>query len=324
MKTCLITGAAGFVGSHLVEFLLDTTDWNIIALVRMSRAGNLNRLDEVIKDRGDRVKIVRHDLLDPLDSVSRHIGQVDYIVHMAADSHVDDSLIRRKEVFLNNTISTVNILEYAIKYQDKLERFIYYSTDEVFGDARNGEVFKEDDALNPRNPYSAGKASGEMACMAWKRVTGLPILIMRTMNMFGERQDPEKMIPKTIGRYLKGLPAIVHVNDGVVGSRHWLHAKNSASAVYFCLTNRVDVDKINVTGQVELDNKEISKRIADIMGIEFKYEEVEAGKIRPGYDRRYSVDGSRLYRLGWKPYLDFDKALEEVVKFSVNNPEWVR
>lgn len=326
-KRVLITGMAGFVGSHVMEYLLETTDWEIVGIVRMSRAGNLNRIQEILdknKDYEKRVRIVRHDLLDPLDSISRHLGNFNYIVHMAADSHVDDSIRRRKEVFLNNTISTVNMLEYAINFQDNLSKMIYYSTDEVYGDAEEGYKFIEEDVLNPRNPYSAGKASGEMAVNAWAQVTKIPVLTMRTMNMFGERQDPEKMIPYTIRRYMNKLPATIHTFNNTPGQRHWLYAKNSADAIKFCLENKINYKRINVPGQIELDNYEIAKKISEIMGIDFKYELIEASKVRPGYDRRYSVNGDRLLNLGWKYPYTFEEMLEKTVKFSMENSEWVK
>lgn len=326
MKKLLISGAAGFIGHHFLEHFLENTDWEIIALVRMSRAGDLNRIDYIFglhPEWKSRVNVVWHDLRDPLNSAHKHIGQVDYILHLAADSHVDDSLKRRKEVFLNNTISTVNMLEYAITHQKNLKRFVYYSTDEVFGTAYGEYKFKEDDRLNPQNPYSAGKASGEMACLAWKETTGLPLTIFRTMNMFGERQDPEKMVPKTIGRYLKGLPAIIHAFDGQYGERYWLHAKNSADSVLFLLKNNLDLLRVNIAGQTELNNYAIAHKIADIMGIEFKHEVVDALQVRPGYDRKYSVDSSLIESYGWKYPIPFEESLEQTVKWTMDNPQWV-
>lgn len=324
-KRILVTGIAGFVGSHFLEYLITHTDWEIVGLSRMSRAGNLNRLQSILEGYSlpKRVTIVWHDLNDPLDSIDRNIGRLDYIVHMAADSHVEDSINRRKAVFMNNTLSTVNLLEYAVKFQPELTKFIYYSTDEVYGDAYNQTSRLETDRLKPSNPYAAGKASGEMACNAWRMTTGLPVLITNTMNMYGERQDPEKMIPKTIGRFLKGLPALVHTSGGVVGSRFWLHAKNSASAVLFCLDNKLEYEKVNVAGEVELNNKQIAERIAEAMGVPFIFNEIEASKIRPGYDRRYSVDDSLIKGLGWKPEISFNKGIEAVVKWSKRHPEWV-
>ena len=329
MIKILISGCAGFVGSHVVEYLLDNTDWEIVCLVRMSRSGNLNRLQSILDGRKDskRVSIVRHDLLDRLDSIHRHIGQIDYVIHMAADSHVDDSILRPTEVFTNNAVSTANILEYTQKFQPTVKKFLYYSSDEVYGDADEGYEFMEYDMLNPRNPYSAGKAAGEMITNAYRETYGLPTLIMRTENMFGEMQDPEKYVPKLVGQIARGEEVSVHSTGKELvkfGSRYWLYAKNSASAVLFMLQRPNSIDKVNVGSEVELNNMEMARRVAKLVGKELKYKCVEAHSIRPGYDRRYSIDYSLIKELGWKPPYNFDEALEKTVKFSMEHPEWVK
>lgn len=323
----LITGISGFVASHFLEWFLMKTDWKIIGLVRNTRAGDLNRVETVLSKNPEwrkRVVIIWHDLRDQLDSVHKHIGKVDYIIHMAADSHVDDSLKRRKDVFINNTISTVNMLEYAVRYQPNLKRFVQYSTDEVFGTAYGDVSFGVDDRLNPQNPYSAGKASAEMACLAWQEVTGLPITITRTANMFGEMQDSEKMIPRTIGLLLKNKPATLHAFNGEFGVRQWIHAKNSADSVLFILQNGLKDLRFNINGQIELDNKEIAEGIALAMEKELKYEIIDALQVRPGYDRKYMIDDSLIKSYGWIPPLDFSRSLVDTVKWSVKNPQWVK
>lgn len=323
----LITGLSGFVPSHFLEWFLMKTDWEIVGLMRNSRAGDLNRIENVISKNPEwrkRVNVIWHDLRDSLESVHKHIGRVDYIINMAADSHVDDSLKRRKDVFINNTLSTVNMLEYAVNYQTGLKRFIQYSTDEVFGTAHGKVSFSEDASLNPQNPYSAGKASAEMACLAWREVTGLPITITRTANMFGEMQDTEKMIPRTIGLFLDNRPATLHTFNGEYGTRQWLHAKNSADSILFILQNNLKDVRFNINGQVELNNYEIANKISLAMGIEFKYEKIDVLQLRPGYDRKYMIDDSLIKSYGWIPPLDFEKSLVETVKWSMENPLWVK
>jgi len=255
------------------------------------------------------------------------MGDLDFIVHMAADSHVDDSILRPVDVFTNNAVSSANILDYARKYQPKLKKFIYYSTDEVYGDADEGFEFTENDTLNPRNPYSAGKAAGEMAANAYRETYGMPVLIMRTENMFGERQDPEKFVPKIVGHILRGEAVPVHyTGDNIVvfGKRHWLYAKNSADAILFMLKCGDRIERVNVGSDVELNNLEMARKVADIIGKELVYESVKAHSIRPGYDKRYSIDYSLIKELGWVPPYTFDEALEKTVKFSVENPAWVK
>lgn len=327
----LITGVSGFVGSHVLEYFLNTTEYEIVCLVRMSRAGNLNRLESVLEGYNlpKRVEIIRHDLRDPLDHLHSRIGRVDYIVHIAADSHVDDSIVRPVEVFTNNGVSTIQMLEYARKYQKTLKKFLYYSTDEVFGDAEVGQEFSENDVLNPRNPYSAGKASGEMIVNAYRATYAIPTLTMRTMNMFGERQDKEKFIPKIISNVLRNKPVPIHYFDREgdklrFGSRNWLYAKNSASAILFMLSCSNDIKKVNVGSETELDNFEVASLVCKMMGKELRPEFVLAEKARPGYDRRYKVSDNFIKSLGWKSPFDFESALEQTIKFSMDNPIWVR
>jgi dTDP-glucose 4,6-dehydratase len=331
----LITGAAGFVGSHLLEHTLLKTDWDIIALVKMDRAGDLNRIEEVLSnpDRPDnwrdRVKVVRHDLNDSLETVHKHIGEVDYIAHLAANSHVDYSISYPVEVFMNNARTTVNMLEYARLHQPNLKKFLYFSTDEVYGPAPDDYDFTEEDKLTPSNPYSAGKAAGEMIVTAYKVTYGLPVLITNTMNIFGERQDPEKLIPKTMQKLNNpGEPMTVHGTPGNVGKRHWLHARNAADAVLFLLRHPIVGEKVHIVGDVEKDNLEMVKMIARGMGLaELKegedYVYLDFHSTRPGHDRRYAMGGKKLADLGWIAPVEFESSLLKTVEWTMEHPEWV-
>ena len=200
MTKVLITGGAGFIAHHMIGKILKETDWEVVTLDRLDYSGNLNRLDDLLttsctaKDR-QRVKVVFHDLkadLNPL--VCSQIGQVDFIFHLAAGSHVDRSIDYPMEFVMDNVVGTCNILEFARK-QDKLKRFIYFNTDEVFGPAPEGIKYKENDRYNSTNPYSATKAGGEELAVAFENTYKLPIFITHTMNVFGQRQHPEKYIP---------------------------------------------------------------------------------------------------------------------------------
>lgn len=327
----LITGAAGFVGSHLVEHIMKNTDWEVIALVKMDRAGDLNRLEEVLEDHPDwreRISIVRHDLNDSLNSIHKHIGGVDYIAHLAACSHVDYSIAEPVEVFCNNARSTVQALEYARTMQPKLKKFLYFSTDEVYGPAPEGYDFTEEDKLHPSNPYSAGKAAGEMITQAYGVTYGLPYLITNTMNIFGERQDPEKLVTKSMQFINEGQPMTIHGTPGNIGKRHWLHARNAADATLFLLKNPVVNEKVHIVGDIELNNLEIFERIAKAMGKD-KIEEgkdyvfVDFHSTRPGHDSRYAMSGKKLADLGWVPPVGFEKSLERTVKWTMERPNWI-
>lgn len=327
----LITGASGFVGSHLVEHVMKTTDWEVVALVKMDRTGDLNRLQEIIDDHPEwkaRIVVVRHDLNDSMNSVHKHIGEVDYIAHLAAFSHVDYSIKEPVEVFTNNTRTTVQALEYARTKQPNLKKFLYFSTDEVYGPAPEGYDFTEEDKMHPSNPYSAGKAAGEEITIAYGVTYGLPYLITNTMNIFGERQDPEKFIPKSMQFLSKGEPMTIHGAPGNIGKRHWLHARNAADATMFLLQHPIVNDKVHIVGDIEMDNLEMFKLIAKAMG-KSKIEEgkdyvfVDFHSTRPGHDSRYAMSGAKLASLGWVPPVGFEESLEKTVKWTMERPNWI-
>jgi dTDP-glucose 4,6-dehydratase len=214
MIRALITGGAGFIAHHLVGKILKETDWEVVTLDRLDYSGNLNRLNDIlqtfsVEDR-KRVKVVFHDLkaeVNPL--IKSEIGEVDYVLHLAAGSHVDRSIEYPMEFVLDNVVGTCNILEFA-RTQKNLKRFIYFSTDEVFGPAPNGIKYKENDRYNSTNPYSASKAGGEELAVAYENTYGLPVYITHTMNVFGERQHPEKYIPMCIRRIRDGETVTIH------------------------------------------------------------------------------------------------------------------
>lgn len=196
MKTILITGGAGFIAHHTVQYILDNTDWNIVTLDRLDYSGNLNRLAEVAAEKGaGRLRTVFHDIKAELNpQIVSLIGDVDYIAHMAAGSHVDRSIDFPMEFAMDNTIGTINMLEYARKVKG-LKKMVYFSTDEVFGPAPEGVKYDENARYNSTNPYSASKAAAEEFVVAYHNCYNLPVITSHTMNVFGERQHPEKYIP---------------------------------------------------------------------------------------------------------------------------------
>jgi dTDP-glucose 4,6-dehydratase len=334
-KTILITGGAGFIAHHVIEKILNETDWNIVTLDRLDFSGNLNRLKEVVQnDKHGRIKVVHHDLKAELNPQIRSlVGQVDYIAHLAAGSHVDRSIDYPMEFILDNVVGTANILEFA-RTQDNLERFIYFSTDEIFGPAPEGVKYKENDRYNSTNPYSASKAGGEELVVAYENTYKLPAIITHTMNVFGERQHPEKYIPMCIRKARDGETITIHSNaeKTKAGSRHYIHAKDVANALMFLLPydiSSLDNDyggakcqKFNIVGATELDNLELAQKIADIQGKTLKYEMVDFHSQRPGHDLRYALDGSKMKFMGWEPK-SVDQRLEEVVDWTLNNERWL-
>jgi len=326
-----ITGMAGFIGSHLWEHTMKTTDWEVVGIVKMDRAGDLNRIQEVLNDHPDwidRTIIVRHDLNDSLNSIHKHIGEVDYITHLAACSHVDTSIKDPVGVFCNNAKSTANILEYARTEQPNLKKFIYFSTDEVYGPAPEGYNFTEMDQLKPSNPYSAGKAAGEMITMAYGKTYDFPYLITNTMNVFGERQDPEKLVPKCMKFIQEKKTMTIHGTKGNVGKRHWLHARNASDATLFLLKNPIVKDKVHIVGDTEMDNLQMFESIAKIMGKDniiegVDYEYLDFHSTRPGHDSRYALDGKKLADLGWIAPVSFEESLEKVVNWTISHKNWI-
>ena len=338
MKTILVTGGAGFIAHHFIDEILRTTDWNVVTLDRLDYSGNLNRLHEVVSQypaqTQKRVRIVHHDLKAEINpQIANTIGKVNFIVHMAAGSHVDRSIEFPLEFVMDNVVGTTNVLNYA-RLCDSLEKFVYFSTDEVFGPAPDGVRYSENDRYNSTNPYSASKAGGEEMAVAFENTYGLPVIITHTMNVFGERQHPEKYIPMCIKRVRDGETIIVHSNaqKTKAGSRHYIHAQDVADAMMFLLsadTSGLDIDyggakcqKFNVVGETELDNLALAQFIADIQGEPLHYEMVDFHSQRPGHDLRYALSGSKLAQMGWTPQ-PIEQRLEQVVKWTLENQRWL-
>ena len=337
-KKILITGGAGFIAHHVIDKILSTTDWEIITLDRLDFSGNLNRLKEVVSSYPEkeqrRVRVVHHDLKAELNpEIIASIGHVDLISHLAAGSHVDRSITYPLEFVMDNVVGTANILDYARKL-DNLERFAYFSTDEVFGPAPKGVNYKENDRYNSTNPYSASKAGGEELSVAYENTYGLPVYITHTMNVFGERQHPEKFIPMCIKKIRDGEKVTIHSDKSkkIPGSRHYIHAEDVAEAIYFLISNKIEskidfggakCQKFNIVGSEEIDNLQLAKIIASCQGKELNYEMVDFHSSRPGHDLRYSLSGEKMKKLGWEPSIKLTDRIKQVVDWSLENQNWI-
>ena len=338
MKRALITGGAGFIAHHLIGQILERTDWEIVSLDRLDYSGNLNRLHDLMltfdPEVRKRVKIVHHDLKAELNPLVRsEVGNVDYIIHLAAGSHVDRSIDYPMEFVMDNVVGSVNILEFA-RTQKNLERFVYFSTDEVFGPAPDGIKYKENDRYNSTNPYSATKAAAEEIAVAYENTYGLPIYITHTMNVFGERQHPEKFIPMCIKKTRDGESVTIHSDSTktIPGSRHYIHAEDVADAVLFLLDYEGEFEKtwggakcpkFNIVGSEELNNLDLATIIAEAQGKELKYEMVDFHSSRPGHDLRYALDGDKMKKLGWEPAKSVRERIAEVTKWTLDNERWI-
>lgn len=343
MKRLLITGGAGFIGHHIIDLFLKKTDFQIVSLDRLDYSGNLNRLDYVVsqydKETRKRVKIVWHDLKAPISEITSNLmGDVNVVLHLAAGSHVDRSITHPMEFVLDNTVGTVNLLDYARSLKN-LERMIYFSTDEIFGIAPPGVAYKERDRYNSTNPYSASKAAAEEFCVAYENTYKIPMFITHTMNVFGERQHPEKFIPMCIKKIRDGEKIYIHsdTTKTIAGSRFYIHAKDVAEAMLFLLSLTEDQTKIirtpdwggakcpkfNIVGKEEIDNLTMVNILADAQGKQANYEMVDFHTSRPGHDLRYALDGSFMRSLGWEPRFTLRERLKEVTDWSLANKEWI-
>ncbi len=317
----LITGGAGFLGHHFVEHVLKNTGWHIVVLDRLTYASHgLERLRDISAFDNRRVLTLTADLASPLGAgLEQEVGEPDYIVHLAAETHVDNSIADPWPFVRTNVLGTFHMLELARRLPN-LQRFVYFSTDEVFGPAPKGVAYKEWDRYNSTNPYSATKAAAEELCLAWANTYKLPVMITHTMNAFGERQHPEKFIPKTIRKVLAGETVTIHADPTrtISGSRFWIHCRNVASAVLLLLEHGQVREKYNIVGEREASNLELAQRIADTLGKPLKYEMVDFHSSRPGHDLRYALDGQRMAKLGWKLPVDFEHSLAKTVRWMVH------
>lgn len=337
MKKVLITGGAGFIASHVIDYFMSNTDYDIISLDRLDYSGNLNRTAYLMDKYPDkqRLRVVFHDLkaeINPL--INQLLGDVNIILHLAAGSHVDRSILNPLEFVMDNVVGTCNLLNYA-RTLPNLEKFLYFSTDEVFGPAPEGILYMERDRYNATNPYSASKAGAEELCVAFANTYEMPIVITHTMNVIGEMQHPEKFVPLCIRKILNDEEVTIHADPSKTraGSRFYIHARDVADALNFILTKNpicyddyggAKIAKFNIVGSEEIDNFQLASLIADILNKDLKYEFLDFHSSRPGHDLRYSLNGRLLRTQGWEPQSELRTRLEEVVKWYQDNPDWLK
>lgn len=327
-KNVLVTGGAGFIGHALIEHLLETTDHNIVSLDRLDVSGCLSRIADVISKNEQwksRLKVVWHDLKSPLNEhVISSLGEVNYILHLAASSHVNRSIENPLSFVMDNIVGTCNLLDYARKIKGSLDMFLYFSTDEVFGPAPEGVTFSEDDKYNAKNPYSASKAGAEELCNAYQNTYGLPIVVTHTMNAYGPRQHLEKFIPIVINKLQNNETITIHSNkEGTKSSsRRYLFSSDVAKAVSFLMTTGKPGEKYNVCADLETDNLSLAKLISELMGKDLDYELSYPTSDRPGNDFRYSVSGDKLNDMGWNQEVSLKEGLQKTIDWYLENPDW--
>ncbi len=343
MKRILVTGGAGFLGSHVVEGLLKNTDWGVVILDRLDLSGNLRRLTDIDiwEQQKHRVKFIWWDLKAEINEhVDREIGFIDFVWHLAGSTHVDRAIKDPMSFVMDNVVGTTNLLLWAKKRGENLEtrlkQFINFSTDEVFGPAPKGYAHKENDPHRSSNPYAASKAGAvDMGYSFYityiDEITHeplIPLITTHTMNIFGEKQHPEKLIPKAIRmvQEQKPMPIFAEWKDGkmvAVGSRFWIHAREVFNALLFINDKGTIGEFYNIIGFDELTNLEVAEMVADAVGKPLIPDFVDFHSSRPGHDVRYALDGTKLKELGWSPTESIKELLTKTVQWTINNPQWL-
>lgn len=312
-KTVLITGGAGFIGSHFTEYLLaEYPDYEVRVLDALTYAGRRENLAAVESD--SRFTFLHGDVRDK-QVVREAMEGAHYVVHFAAETHVDRSILDPDAFITTDVYGTFVMLETA--RQLSVERFVHVSTDEVYGSVEQGTC-TEQSPLRPSSPYAASKAGADLLAQAYAHTYGLPVLIVRPSNTFGPRQYPEKLIPFFTVRALHDQPLPLY-GDGQQ-RRDWLYVRDHVQAIDTVLHRGQVGEAYNIAGGNEHTNLEVSRLILDTLG---KPESLlQFVKDRPGHDRRYALDDSKLRALGWAPQADFEAALRETVLWYANHPEW--
>lgn len=335
-KRIFLTGASGFVGSHVLRHVLINTDWEIVAPVTFTHQGKNDRIASALEGNEDwhkRVNVLMLDLTAPIDepTVSR-IGRIDEIWNVASASHVDTSIKTPGSFIQNNVALMTNVLDFAVKAKPAL--FLQMSTDEVYGPAPEGYSHKEWDTIQPSNPYSASKAAQEAICYSYWRTYNIPVVLTNTMNIIGEMQDAEKFVPLVIERLLKKKRVPVHTDSqGNAGSRFYLHARNLADAWMAISNGTVPAtytagferpDRYHIVGEREVKNDEMVDLIASFLGVTPSIERVDFHTSRPGHDLRYALDGSKIeHALQWHHPVSFEDSLRKTVLWTQEHPEWL-
>ncbi|MEM5813333.1 MAG: dTDP-glucose 4,6-dehydratase [Candidatus Aenigmatarchaeota archaeon] len=307
----LITGGAGFIGSNFVRHIIKKyPDYEVVVLDALTYAGRKENLLEV----WDKITFIKGDIRKKED-VEKAVKGCNFVVNFAAETHVDKSILNAEDFVLTNFYGVYNLLEACRKFD--VERFQQISTDEVYGSILNGS-FTEESPLNPRNPYSATKASADLLCKSYFETYGLNVVITRSTNNYGPFQHPEKFIPKTI------IYTLLNKRIPVYGSgenvRDWIYVEDNCEAIDIVLHKGNKGEIYNIAGGQEIRNIDVVKMILNIMN---KPESlIEFVKDRPGHDLRYSLDISKIQKLGWRPKTKFEEGIRKTIEWYILNKWW--
>lgn len=332
MQNVLITGGAGFIGSHVVRRLVNNyPQYRIFNLDSLTYAGNLANLTDI--EKKPNYLFIKADILDA-ETINRHFEEnnFDIVLHLAAESHVDRSISNPLEFIYTNVVGTVNLLNAARNtwrhpFNGKL--FYHISTDEVYGSLGNEGLFTETTPYDPRSPYSASKASGDHFVRAYHHTYGLPFVISNCSNNYGPNQFPEKLIPLFINNIINMKPLPVYGKGENV--RDWLYVEDHARAIDLIMHHGKVGQTYNIGGHNEWKNIDLIVLLCQIMDKKLDRQPgtseslITFVKDRAGHDRRYAIDASKLqHELGWKPSLQFEEGLEKTADWYLANNEWLR
>jgi dTDP-glucose 4,6-dehydratase len=307
-----ITGGAGFIGSNYVRHVLANSDDEVTVFDALTYAGNLSSLADVAED--SRYSFVQGDICDR-EAVAAAMAGHDMVVHFAAESHVDRSIVDPDTFVRTNCLGTNVMCDVARNIG--VERFLHISTDEVYGSIEEGS-FIETDRLGPRSPYSSSKAGSDLIALSYQETYGLPVIVTRSSNNFGPFQFPEKVIPLFVTNLLDGKKVPLY-GDGL-NVRDWIHVLDNCAGVDTVLRKGTVGEIYNIGGGNETTNRELTSMVLSNMGV--GEEMVEYVQDRLGHDRRYSIDCSKANALGWKPSRDLDVAVAETVEWYRANRAW--
>ena len=309
----LVTGGCGFIGSNFIKYILKKySSYKIVNLDKLTYAGNLDNLKDVEKNKN--YKFIKGDICNKriVEKIAKH---VDCIINFAAETHVDRSILEAGSFIKTDVYGTYILLEAAKKYRHK--KYIQISTDEVYGSIDKGS-FTEESRLKPNSPYSASKTSADLLCRSYFVTYGVPVVITRSSNNYGPYQYPEKVIPLFITNAIEDKPLPLY-GDGK-NVRDWLYVMDNCSGIDTVLCKGTAGEVYNIGGDNEITNIELTKSILKILNKPFSLIKPVADRL--GHDRRYSLDCSKLMKLGWKPKRKFNETLKETIEWYIVNKKW--
>ena len=336
MTKVLLTGVGGSIGCHTLAHILKTTDWDVIGIDSFRHKGLTDRVTAILTPHpgwAERTTIFTHDLTAPIsEMLAKQIGEVDYIINMASLSDVRPSITDPAWFIDNNMRLMLTMAEYA--RTRPIKAFMQISTDEVYGPTDGKTLHREWDPIVPSNAYSASKAAQEAIATSYWRSYGLPLVIVNLMNNFGEMQSPDKF-PAIVQRKVRAGECVhIHATNSVVGSRFYIHSRNSADAFLFILNNVTPhkhiegladkPERFNISDEdSQISNLELAAMIAKFIGKKLDYDIVSASTSRPGHDIHYGLSGAKLAALGWKSPLTLETSMRNTVEWYEEHPEWL-